>query len=70
MTLKEKFELYAKQEVWEKRNYNAEECVDISNEFAIEFLKWFIYNNNNEYIMYPNKSIEEQLVIFKKEKGL
>ena len=26
MTLKEKFEKYAKQEVWEKRNYNAEEC--------------------------------------------
>jgi len=42
MTLKEKFEQYAKQEVWEKKNYNAEECVDIAEEFAIGFAVWCI----------------------------
>jgi hypothetical protein len=42
MTLKEKFEQYAKQEVWENKNYNAEECVDIADEFAIGFAEWCI----------------------------
>jgi len=42
MTLKEKFEQYAKQEVWEKKNYNAEECVDIAEKFAIGFAEWCI----------------------------
>jgi len=42
MTLKEKFEQYAKQEVWENKNYNAEECVDIADDFAIGFASWCI----------------------------
>ena len=40
MTLKQKFEQYAKQEVWENKNYNAEECVEIADEFAIGFTDW------------------------------
>ena len=42
MTLKEKFEQYSKQEVWEKKNYNAEECESIADEFAIGFAEWCI----------------------------
>jgi hypothetical protein len=48
MTLKEKFEQYSKQEVWEKKNYNAEECVEIAEDFAIGFAKWLRENDTQE----------------------
>jgi hypothetical protein len=51
---------YAKQEVWEKKNYNAEECEDIADEFAIGFAEWII----------GGKIGEKYLEIYKKEKGL
>ena len=67
MTLKEKFEQYAKQEVWEKKNYNAEECVDIADEFAIGFKNFcdekYLYN-------IEELSTKELLEIYKKENGL
>jgi len=82
MTLKEKFEKYAKKEVWEKKNYNAEECEQIADEFAIGFTEWldnkyYQGKNFNEY----HRSIDEYregkyftakelLEIYKKEKEL
>ncbi len=62
MTLKQKFEQYAKQEVWEKKNYNAEECEAIADEFAIGFAEW-LFNIDKE-------ALKKQLNHFKKEKGL
>jgi len=79
MTLKEKFEQYPKQEVWEKKNYNAEECVDIADEFAIGFADWV--NGEAEYLDYNEKGTaylyknnryrtSELLEIYKKERNL
>jgi len=81
MTLKEKFEQYAKQEVWEKRNHNAEECEEIADEFAIGFAEWSSFyrekNRNHKLDMLHSKSkydesytTKELLEIYKKEKGL
>lgn len=65
MTLKEKFEQYSKQEVWEKKNYNAIECEQIADEFAIGFAEWCL--DENHIILNDGK---ELLEIYKKEKGL
>jgi hypothetical protein len=81
MTLKENFEQYAKQEVWEKRNYNAEECELIADDFAIGFAEWFTSEQSPYSIMNGNQevrfsdfrkdyTIKELLEIYKKEKGL
>ena len=79
MTLKEKFAEFAKQEVWEKENKNAEECELIANDYAIEFAQWinrvsYRSFDGNWYLTQIDEDIkkttEELLEIFKKEKGL
>lgn len=81
MTLKEKFSQYAKQEIWEKRNHNAEECEEIADEFAIGFVEWLTNEQSPYSIMYGNQQIrfsdfrkeytaKELLQIYKTEKGL
>ena len=79
MTLKEKFEQYAKQEVWEKKNYNAEECEQIADDFAIGFADWCKEEYELEDTSFHNKwrdvngeyrESKELLEIYKKEKGL
>ena len=81
MTLKEQLSQYAKQEVWEKRNYNAEECEHIADEFAIGFAEWFTNEQSPYSIVYNNQevrfsdfrknyTIKELLEIYKKQKGL
>jgi hypothetical protein len=71
MTLKEKFEQYAKQEVWEKKNYNAEECEDIADEFAIGFAEWFLnLSKSDDWEKFDYNTNEKLLEIYKKEKGL
>jgi hypothetical protein len=69
MTLKEKFEQYAKEEVWEKKNYNAEECEVIADEFAIGFAEWLLIIYNED-IIYDAYTKEELLEIYKKESNL
>jgi hypothetical protein len=68
MTLIQKFEQYAKQEVWEKKNYNAEECVEIADEFAIGFHQWMRMNDTKEnadkYFHFTDKDMLNE---FKKE---
>ncbi len=66
MTLREKFEQYAKEEIWRTRNYNAEECEEIADEFAIGFAEW-ILNTNHFIQMFDAK---ELLEIYKKENEL
>jgi len=67
MTLKEKFEQFTEQKSYDKKNYNAEECEQIADEYAIEFAEWAIdYSFNG---MYSN-DVKELLEEFKKEKGL
>jgi hypothetical protein len=77
MTLKEKFSEFTKKESWEKENYNAKECEQIADDYAIEFALflskecetngdkdgWWFYNKTW-------KTTNELLEIFKKEKGL
>ena len=82
MTLKEKFAEFTKQESWEKENYNAKECEQIADDYAIEFAEWFInngvefYDNTSKGNVYKYISdlkvytIKELLEIFKREKGL
>ncbi len=77
MTLKEKFEQYAKEEIWRTRNYNAEECEVIADEFAIEFAEWIYcnacYAGHEYYVVIENTSyhtMPKLLEIYKKEKGL
>ena len=69
MTLKEKFEQYAKQEVWEKKNYNAEECEGIADDFAIGFAEWLVIRYNED-IIYDEYTTKELLKMYKIEKGL
>jgi hypothetical protein len=66
MTLKEKFEQYAKEEIWRTRNYNAEECELIADEFAIGFAEW-CDENYNTLKPYDVGNILQK---YKKEKGL
>jgi hypothetical protein len=70
MTLKEKLSQYAKQEVWEKRNYNAEECEQIADDFAIGFAKWCL--DIGIYTQFKKtQGINKKLLeIYKQEKKL
>ncbi len=79
MTLKQKFEQYAKQEVLENKNYNAEEYEEIADEFAIGFAEWCDdegYTQINNLSLWKSlddekgKYSKELLEIYKKEKGL
>jgi hypothetical protein len=70
MTSKQKFEQYAKQEVWEKKNYNAEECEAIADEFAIAFAEWMGKKENLIHLIKIGYTTKELLEIYKKEKGL
>lgn len=66
-TLKEKFEQFTEQKSYDKKNYNAEECEQIADDYAIDFAQWVIdYSFNG---MYSN-NLNEILKEFKKEKGL
>ncbi len=72
-TLKEKFAEFAKQEVWEKENKNAEECELIADDYAISFAEWIRCNaiETNTGWRFNGKSYTdtELLEIFKKQKG-
>ena len=49
----------------------AQSKINIQNNidnFAIQFAEWYHCANNNEYHMYPGKSIKEQLQIFKEQR--
>jgi hypothetical protein len=81
MTLKEKFEQYAKEEIWRTRNYNAEECELIAEEFAIGFAEWFTNEQSPYSIVSGNQEVrfsdfrkeytaKELLEIYKKENNL
>jgi hypothetical protein len=81
MTLKEKFEQYAKEEIWRTRNYNAEECELIAEEFAVGFAEWLTNEQSPYSITYGNQevrfsdfrkeyTIKELLEIYKEEKKL
>jgi hypothetical protein len=71
MKLKEKFEQYAKQEVWENKNYNAEECEDIADEFAIGFAEWFLnLSKSDDWEKFDYNTNEKLLEIYKKENKL
>ena len=80
MTLREKFKEFTKQESWEKENYNAIECEQIADDYAIEFAEWLntlevlevfdIEDLNIVGELNKNTKTKELLEIFKKEKGL
>ena len=76
MTLKEKFAEFTKQESWEKENYNAKECEQIVDDYAIEFgcflRKECLIDDNYIYWWYNGAKYTEKelLEIFKKEKLL
>ena len=70
MKLKEKFEQYAKEEIWRTRNYNAEECELIADEFAIGFAEWIDEIKKLDNGVYYLNSYQELLVIYKEEKDL
>jgi hypothetical protein len=68
MTLKQKFfDIYTS---YYKKSNELDKMVEVADDYAIEFAKWYHSANNNEYHLYPTKNIEEHLQIFKKEKGL
>lgn len=66
MKLKEKFAEFTKQESWEKENYNAKECEQIADDYAIEFAEWLLSRSIGETIQLKDDTLEK----FKKEKGL
>ena len=67
MTLRDKFSTMVLDKdiaEWEK------ECEQIADDYAIEFLNWYISKSSVLSIKYIGKTSEELLEIFKKEKGL
>lgn len=83
MTLRERFSEFTKQESWYKENYNAKECEQIADDYAIEFLIWasqFALQRFDEdrwqvlgladFGFTKTVSTKEILEQFKKEKGL
>ena len=78
MTLREKFAEFTKQESWEKENYNAKECEQIADDYAIEFGDWIGKNaityHNGKFRMKTLTPVfrtsEQLLERFKIEKGL
>jgi hypothetical protein len=81
MTLKERFEQFTEQKSYDKKNYNAEECEQIADDYAIEFAEWTsFYRDKNRNVhgnMLHAKSkyddtytTKELLEIFKREKKL
>ena len=70
MTLIERFAQFTKQESWEKENYNAKECEQIADDYAIEFAEWLSKNDLYDEILLQVSEPKELLEIFKKEKGL
>jgi hypothetical protein len=69
-TLKEEFEPYC-DHLHLGRDFNAEWCVDVAEDFAIEFHKWMMLNDTQEnaekWFHYTDK---DMLNAFKEEKGL
>jgi hypothetical protein len=79
MTLKEKFEQFTEQKSYDKKNYNAEECEQIADDYAIDFAEWinrvsYRSSDNNWWLTQNSgdikKTTEELLKMFKKEKEL
>ncbi len=81
MTLLEKFEEFTEQKSYERANYDAQECEQIADDYAIEFAEWCMETENKLgyhegkrewYVWNLDKwlSTKELLEIFKKEKGL
>ena len=78
MTLREKFAEFTKQESWEKENYNAKDCEQIADDYAIEFGDWIGKNaityHNGKFRMKTLTPVfrtsEQLLERFKIEKGL
>lgn len=74
MTLKEKFRPHVKY--WDCYNdeplkYDHEnKCVKIADDYAIEFLNYYLHNKANSRYIFSNLSAEESLEKFKQEKGL
>jgi hypothetical protein len=68
MTLKERFEQFTEQKSYDKKNYNAEECEQIADDYAISFAKWIIINCNHKKMEYLD--LKELLEMFKSEKKL
>jgi hypothetical protein len=65
MTLKEKFNPYC-DNLFSSKEVNAENCVDVADDYAIEFLDWY---GGLRLDQVDGKKTKELLEIFKKEKG-
>ena len=68
MTLIEKFHQWLKREPFsskERPTLREAQCVQIADEYAIEFADWLIKRQINYF-----ESLTELLKVFKKEKGL
>ena len=62
MTLKEKFQLWHDEPTNETVAENIIDLEKITEDFAVEFLRWFIINSYK----HQGNSFEEYLIIFKK----
>jgi hypothetical protein len=70
MTLKEKFKEIFKNAKIHFINLDAQECVTIADDYAIEFGNWFSMNYLKYHDYGMKYTTQELLEIFKKEKGL
>ena len=68
MTLKQKFEQFTEQKSYDKKNYNAEECEIIADDYAIEVLEYY----HNTLFFIKLKEGESKIILehIKKQKGL
>ena len=66
MTLKEKFIDAFKS----GKRFDIQNAEKIADDYAIEFLNYYLHNKANRRYIFSNFSAEEALNFFKQEKGL
>jgi hypothetical protein len=68
MTLKQKFfDIYTS---YYKKSNELDKMVEVADDYAIEFAKWYDESNYGIEVYKHLKTYEQVLEIFKKEKGL
>lgn len=67
MTLKEKFDVLIPIEFGGMQDPLLSNCVEVADEFAVNFLHWYLNNDDIKKFSYSYKDL---LKDFKKEKGL
>lgn len=65
----DKFSEFTTQKSWEKENFSAKACVEIADNYALDFVDWLL-NTPSRESKTCKLTDKECLFLYKKEKGL